>query len=240
MIHRNIVRCGRWVHFTTTPEESGVFRVQNKDYMSWWDGNTYRPTGFLVGGIKPMPKRFALTGKKGPNIVDGDGYSKEADDEEQDGYHRFRYEVHPNEMAEIIARYSPPNSVVCDTTAGCLGTAMACLRLSRFCIVGEQQTEGDMLDNAWERLRQCYAFLKADGLLPEFGRPLAKPTWWERQGQTWLHRAQYWQLQADKKDKRRIEKQERDQLIRKQEIEQVRRLPVAWQLVVLVMLCCVP
>ncbi len=84
-----------------------------------------------------------------------------------------------------------------------------------------------MLDNSWERLKQCYAFLKAEGLLPELGRPIAKPTWWEKQGQTWMHRAQYWQEQEERANKRRISKQERLRLIREQEINQVRRLPVA-------------
>ena len=144
----------------------------------------------------------------------------ETEQESDDGVApiRFRYEQHPNELLEIIHRYAPPSSVVCDTTAGCLVTAYACLRLGHPCIVGEAQVEGDMLDNSWERLQQAYRFLKDDGLLPQAGEPPLPPQFWELEGETWCHRVQYYQkqegLRAQRADVTAKAREKRESLLR--------------------------
>ena len=193
---------GRYIHFTTTTKPDSVYCVKEKDYTTWWEGNGFRADVLSIEGTKPMPKRFCVTGT-GPSVKESDEKDELEDGEQQA---RFRHEVHPNEMLEIIHRYRPPGGLVCDSTAGCLVTAYACLRLGVYCIVGERQTEGNMLDNSWERLCQAYEFLRDAGLLPVVGVPVAGPQWWEKEGRTWMHEAQRRQQDADNRDARQVEK----------------------------------
>ena len=178
-----------YLHFTSSEKDGQAWRVKPKNYTSFWANNTHRVDSLTISGTKPMPVRFQVHGKEGPGVAvreHGEG---------NDVLTRYRFEQHPNEMLDIITRYAPPSSIVCDTTAGGLVTAYASLRLGHPCIVVDAQVEGDMLDNAWERLEQAYQFLKEDGLLPEAGAPPREPQFWELEGKTWMHRVQYYQKQ---------------------------------------------
>ena len=188
-----------------------MYSINARHYTTWVIDNQFNPDVLTISGVKPMPKRFCVTGI-GPGI-----------DSEDKEVGQFRYEVHPNEMLEIIHRYCPPGGLVCDSTAGCLVTAYACLRLGAYCIVGDSQTNGNMLDNSWERLCQAYEFLRDEGLLPTWGSLAPGPTWWEKMGITWMQVAQRLQQQAAIRDKRRLDKEEREAEIREFQIERVRR-----------------
>ena len=179
-----------------------MYCVKEKDYTTWWEGNGFRADVLSIEGTKPMPKRFCVTGT-GPSVRESDEKDELEDGEQQN---RFRHEVHPNEMLEIIHRYCPPGGMVCDSTAGCLATAYACLRLGVYCIVGEKQTEGNMLHNSWERLCQAYEFLRDEGLLPIVGAPIIEPQWWEKEGKTWMHEAQRLQQNGVTRAARRQQK----------------------------------
>lgn len=167
-------------------KDSQVWRVHQNDYKSFWGGNSHTSQSLTVTNTKPMPARFQIHGKVGPGVLEL----------EEDGAIRFRFEQHPNDLLEIVHRYAEPGTIVCDTTAGCLVTAYACLRLGHPCIVGEAQVDGDMLDNSWERLCQAYEFLRDDGLLPKAGVAVEPPQYWELEGETWMHRVQFYQKQA--------------------------------------------
>ena len=53
----------------------------------------------------------------------------------------------------LLPPHTQPGDVVVDMTAGSLVTAIACLRMARYCICAEKDTESQLLPKAQDRLR---------------------------------------------------------------------------------------
>ena len=168
-----------------------AYKVDAKDYYTWWVGNEHNSNHNYVTNVKPFPVRFRLTGEDGVLFGDDNGDKSQKDNADEKKQNQYRYEVHPNEFAELVCRYTKEGQIVVDSSAGCLSMAITCLRTGRYCICIDKQA-GSMIPNALERLKMAYMWYKDNGyLLHDFkqGRSM-RPTNWELLGLTVFHKIQ--------------------------------------------------
>ena len=202
-----------YLQYSSVQVSQNLYVCPENKYKSFWENNEYTPINPIVNNVRHMHARWRVTGpdadEKGlPRGFLGDYKSRE-DPEDEDEDRPYRPEVHPNEIMEIIVRYTQPGDLICDSTAGCLVTAQAAVRLGRYCIVVDKSDSDHMRDNSWKRLEQCYEFYRDDGILTPVGSVPLEPQWWELEGKTFMHRIQWYIEQNKLKELRRKTQEEK-------------------------------
>ena len=129
-------------------------------------------TSNVLANVTVFPSRWLL---KGP------GACLRVNDKGGDPH--YRWEMHPNDLCQIIHNYCKPGVLVVDSTAGSLKTAIACLRTGRRCVVFEK--EDNLVKEATQRLHQAFNFYQDHELLCAVGDQPVSPRAWELQGLTW-------------------------------------------------------
>ena len=140
-------------------------------YLNWFPDKIYKPIDNMVTQTTLFPSRFLLKGPGAILHVD------------KGNTPHYRWEMHVNDLCQMINNYCPPGALVVDSTAGTLKTAIAALRTGRRCIVIEK--DQDLVPVATKRLYAAYRFYNSREMLMSVGVAPVAPRGWELLGLTW-------------------------------------------------------
>lgn len=143
-------------------------------YLNWFPESNYKPTDNVITHTTLFPSRFLLTGPGAILRIDKSSKSE---------IKHYRWEMHVNDLCQMINNYCEPGALVVDSTAGTLKTAIAALRTGRRCIVIEK--DQDLVPVATKRLYAAYRFYNSREMLMSVGVAPVAPRGWELLGLTW-------------------------------------------------------
>ena len=162
------------MHYSRTKGKSSPEKfARDQDFSI---DNPYGSSHSVIPNMPPTRNRTRLQGKD----------AQWRGDDEEEGVHCYRPEVHVQEWSAVIQRFTKPGDWILDSTAGSASIVPACLRLNRRVFTIECDKNTELFEKSRDRAHQAYAFFKKEFMLKQLKAEPVTLRAWEYNQMSWI------------------------------------------------------